>query len=182
MAKAQVLIEEEDMTASAYPQSTLDRFWLKVTIGSPDECWPWTGTLFDSGYGAFWLNRHNLRAHRFAYEISVGAIQHGVVMHKCDNRICCNPRHLRDATDLDNIADRDAKGRQARGEKSAMAKLTAADIIRIRDDRRHQREIAKSYGVCKSTIGYIKRGEYWRHIPTVSPDITTGAILKGEAI
>lgn len=34
-----------------------------------------------------------------------------VVMHLCDNTECVNPSHLRLATQIENIADRDAKKR-----------------------------------------------------------------------
>lgn len=140
------------------------RFWSKVAIGERNECWPWLAGKFDSGYGAFSLRPGKLvRAHRFAFTLYWGAPVHNA-LHECDNKPCCNPWHLWDGTTMENVADRDAKGRQARGETSGTAKLTAAQVLIIRADPREQREIARDYGVCKSTIGYIKRLENWRHL------------------
>lgn len=150
----------------AYPTLSspdIARFWSKVAIGRPDECWPWRAGAFDSGYGAFSIGRRLLRAHKVAFELSNGPLPDGMrACHTCDNRPCCNPAHLWSGSDADNVADRDRKGRTARGERSGTAKLTVATARLIRRDTGKQRDIAKRFGVCKSTVGYIKRGEYWK--------------------
>jgi hypothetical protein len=129
------------------------------------SCWPWLAGKFDNGYGAFDLNGKNIKAHRFAYELTHERIPVGLdVLHSCDNRPCCNPHHLWVGTCGDNIKDRDSKFRQARGERIGAAKLTGDQIQAIRSDPREQCVIAKDYGVCKSTIGYVKRGQYWSHV------------------
>jgi hypothetical protein len=59
--------------------------------------------------------------HRLVYELETGSeLRSGdIVMHTCDNPSCCNPRHLKVGTQLDNVRDRDAKGRTHRGLKPA---------------------------------------------------------------
>jgi len=37
-------------------------FWSKVNVGYQFECWPWTGTKSERGYGVV----KNVRAHRIA--------------------------------------------------------------------------------------------------------------------
>jgi hypothetical protein len=140
------------------------RFWPRVQIGEINDCWPWTGGRFDNGYGAFAMKgRSNVRAHRYVYELTNGSIPPGmVVLHSCDNPPCCNPLHLAVGTQQDNVDDRNRKLRQARGEAAGSAKLTKEQVVVIRSDPREQRAIAADYGVCKSTIGYIKRRESWR--------------------
>ena len=144
----------------------VDRFWSKVQIGGPDDCWPWLAGCFDKSYGAFSVTSDILvQAHRFACEITDGALPDDVVVrHSCDNPPCCNPSHLLRGTELDNINDRQQRGRQARGETSGNSKLTAEQVLLIRADTRDQRAIAADYGVSKSLVGAIKRGEVWAEL------------------
>ncbi len=37
--------------ASVISESTLARFWAKVDVRGPDECWPWRGATDPKGYG-----------------------------------------------------------------------------------------------------------------------------------
>jgi HNH endonuclease len=103
-----------------YKDDIEDRFWSKVDIGSPDECWPWTAGPRSKGrgYGGFKLNnpRRTISSHRMAYELTYGLEPYDpenpiVVRHKCDNEPCCNPAHLELGTPLDNVHDRDDRGR-----------------------------------------------------------------------
>jgi hypothetical protein len=62
-----------------------------------------------------------IQAHRIAWMLSnQHPIPDGmVVMHRCDNPRCCRPDHLLVGTQAENIADRVAKGRSARGRAPA---------------------------------------------------------------
>jgi hypothetical protein len=94
-------------------------FWDRVDRSAgPDACWPWTGAINKSGYGSYCVAGGAVRtASRVAYELTHGPIPPGpgyhglVVMHSCDNRPCCNPKHLSLGTQADNNFDRDQKGR-----------------------------------------------------------------------
>ena len=89
------------------------RFWSKVAVKAPSECWLWTG--WDaSNYGRSYLKGKRVKAHRFAFGIANGKrLPDGdiVVRHTCDNPGCCNPHHLVPGTQADNIADRDSRRR-----------------------------------------------------------------------
>lgn len=64
------------------------------------------------GYSQVHINGKTKRAHRVVYENIYGPIPLGLlVMHKCDNRRCINPLHLRLGTAKDNTLDSIAKGR-----------------------------------------------------------------------
>ena len=75
------------------------RFWSKVAIGAPDECWPWIACINKKGYGHFRLKGRLNRAHRVAYELITGLIPAGLTIdHLCRNRKCVNPQHLEAVT------------------------------------------------------------------------------------
>lgn len=85
-----------------------ERFWRQVAKGQKSKCWPYTGAARDrKGYGGFhWKDKKMMRAHRMAWILTNGPIDEGlVVTHRCDNKVCCNPYHLRLGTVADNNAD-----------------------------------------------------------------------------
>lgn len=86
-------------------QSHEERFWAKVDTSG--ECWTWTACLKSNGYGSFRLLGSMRLAHRVAYEMEVGPIPEGMqIDHKCHNRACVRPEHLRLATHAQNQANR----------------------------------------------------------------------------
>jgi len=126
-------------------------------------CWNWIGHVHHTGYGMY---RSNL-AHRFSYTMQNGSIPDGLwVLHKCDNRKCVNPSHLFLGTPQDNIDDMMAKGRgnKARGEAVGNSRLSAVDIVAIRNDVRTQKQIAGDYGISCSTVQAIKAKRIWAHV------------------
>lgn len=84
------------------PLTPEERFWSKVA--KTDSCWLWTGALSPKGYGDFYVGPTKYRAHRYAYEITKGAIPEGLTIdHLCRVPHCVNPAHLEAVTDVENI-------------------------------------------------------------------------------
>lgn len=96
----------------AQRQPFLERFWSRVQIKGPDECWPWTGSKLPKGYGMFdcGSGRHNRSkqyVHRIAWELHYRKqLPKGKIgRHKCNHTWCANPRHVRPGTYKQNTAD-----------------------------------------------------------------------------
>lgn len=91
------------------------RFWDKVIISTPKECWKWSGVTDGAGYGMIHLDSNNkkcIKVHRLSYELHNGILKKGmVIMHTCDNPVCVNPNHLKQGTQKDNMRDCSRKGR-----------------------------------------------------------------------
>jgi hypothetical protein len=165
------------MATSQYTPSDRERFWSKVDrSGGMFTCWNWIAALDDKHYGAFMMpgNRKH-RSHRVAWEMTHGPIPEGLcVLHNCpdgDNPRCCNPGHLWLGTQLQNIEDMKNKGRGRgkvmHGEANPAHKLTPALVEEIRQRYAEggigKRKLAREYGVGKSTVVRILRGETWNH-------------------
>ncbi len=105
------------MAHPKYTPKQIARYRSKVGQPVPPRgCCLWTAGKFKNGYGAFWVNGQNHRAHRVAWEIANGPIPDGLgVLHQCDTPACQNVNHLFLGTNIDNTADKVAKGRQAKG-------------------------------------------------------------------
>ena len=93
-----------------------ERFWEKVRILGPDECWEWQAARTVKNYGRLSAGRGvHLKAHRVAFVLENGPVPDGnCVLHTCDNPSCCNPAHLFAGTFKDNTADMIEKGRWSR--------------------------------------------------------------------
>src|SRR5688500_13566864 len=49
------------------------RFWTKVNVCGPDDCWEWQANRYINGYGCFFAKRgSSVPAHRFAYILTHG--------------------------------------------------------------------------------------------------------------
>lgn len=173
------------MPRGVYPHPTADqRLWAKTDSSrGPYACWPCEGFRITGEYVHFWFHGRPVVAHRVAWILTFGLIPPKLqVCHACDNPPCVNPAHLFLGTQLDNMRDKVAKGRQAsglrngsythperrrRGVEHGQAQLTESQVYEIR--RRAEagalhRVLAADFHVSKGNISYIVRGETWQHL------------------
>lgn len=157
-------------------KQTAESFWAKVAKGKRSECWEWQRTCNNTGYGTVAWHGTNYTAHRVAAWLSglidspnapKGSWEMTHVLHKCDNRKCCNPHHFFLGSYGDNQKDAYNKKRkkQPKGEAHANAKLTNLQAKAIRNSYANgmtQMQLADIYGVSQRVISLIVRGETYK--------------------
>lgn len=152
---------------SRRPPNRRLKFWDRVDRTDLFGCWPYTGPRTEGGYGITSLGSStSTSAHRRAWLETFGPIPVGMVIrHDCDNPPCCNPSHLRIGTHADNIADKVARNRQAKGERNGRARLTIEQVREIRrrgDAGENPTTLAQEFGVSRRAIVYIIQRINWR--------------------
>lgn len=159
-------------------EKLMKRFWSRVDVGKPDECWEWQAAM-RNGYGAIRDNGKLYSSHRVAFVATHGVPDVGLVIgHKCDNRACCNPSHLEAITPGQN--NRDAHGRIKfhlnRGEDAPNAVLTEEIVRQI--VHMHQeyglgpRAITRKLGLDikhRRAVNNVLLGDTWSHVTGIEP-------------
>lgn len=126
------------------------------------------------GYGSTSRKGKTYWMHRVVYceanNLTLDAINGEVVRHKCDNPRCINPEHLELGTHKDNMLDMTSRNRQAVGERQGAAKLTATEVMVIRESYvRGSKEfgqyaLSRRFKVDQTTIKDILKGRNWKHL------------------
>lgn len=168
-------------------------FWQKVDAsGGEETCWPWTAaSQHDFGYGSVSWEGVHTQAGRVAYALHHGlplaSIFGDVLRHVCPgggNPRCCNPRHLRLGTQKQNMHDRMAAGRYARGDEHFATKVRDDDIREMREvywnaprgNRPTLVSLGERYGVYWGTVHRLLHG---RSRPEAGGP--TGELIPGAA-
>jgi hypothetical protein len=158
------------------PPPRLITFRFLASLIRPEDgplttpCWIiWDRARTPNGYVNLRCNGKPRGAHRLMYELLFGPIPDGLlVRHHCDRKVCINPCHLDVGMPAHNVADKMARGREARGERNGWAKLTETQICEIRDLLKQSalshRRIGDLFGVSKTAICDIGRGATWKHV------------------
>lgn len=148
-----------------------ERFESKVE--RTPTCWLWRGALNNMGYGVLKRRAGSSLAHRIAFELFKGPIQHGlIVRHSCDTPRCVNPHHLCVGTKRDNTNDMVFRGRArfgvVRGEGHPGAKLTTRGVALMKlllECGVASVRLATLFGVSDTKVAHVKLGRAWSHVP-----------------
>lgn len=155
------------------------RFWSKVEVGEVDDCWLWLRGRFPNTYGSFRYKGRAVGSHRIAFLLATGALPSRLACHHCNNRLCCNPRHIYDGTPKQNKADsirvgtsyrggHAMVGKAAHGEAHGHAKLTRLQVVAIRERALivSVAQVAREYQTPYGTIHAIVTGKNRRYEST----------------
>lgn len=161
------------------------RFEPRVLRLGPDDCWPWMGAM-RNGYGCIKHDKQCLGSHVVAFVIAYGPVPEGkLVTHDCDNRPCCNPKHLKAGTFTSNVVEMFDRRRVAKilGAAAWNAKLDEGDVRLIHALRiggySYQR-IANILGYAKSTVKNAGQQRTWKHIAKPTSDEATVIIREAN--
>lgn len=128
------------------------------------ECWTWKLCFNTGGYGSFRrASGATEQAHVYSYALHNNKLSKygkpqvsGLILHKCGNRKCCNPKHLYEGSYKDNARDSIEHGTFV----SATVKLSYSDIIKLQQSGASQVDIAKVANVTQSGISrFISRNK-----------------------
>jgi hypothetical protein len=133
-------------------------------------------------YGKF----AGLLAHRIAYHLTYGLKHENdslyCVKHICNNKLCCNPKHLIEDTQSNNHNDAINDGLSNQNGIGVLTNEHVKNILWILTYQWNCHtvtKLSKLYGVSPMTIRYIKSRKTWKHILTpLINDIPPGPKLK----
>ena len=138
----------------------IDVFRVIDMTGGNDACWPFTGKTNDKNRPWFTCEGKKFLAYRLVYELvhGEGSLEGMFARHKCDNEICCNPRHIIKGTHQDNMNDMKERERHGLPHHTvrAIRKLGAVGIT--------HRAIADRFGIARSTVSEIVERKSYQHV------------------
>jgi len=149
-------------------------------------------SLYSKRYPSISLSKNKKKesdsVHRLVLKAFVGDPPKG---HECrhldGNQMNNRLSNLEWGTPKRNQADRIKHGTSNRGERNHFAKLTVADVRKIKQlypsSGMSQAEVSKMFGINRATVSYIYHGKTWTHIkPGPTPSWNNEAKESGEII
>lgn len=130
--------------------------YINMMNGDTTVCWPWIGATGGKHGRPYVRYQGKVRtAYSVVYELTSGDIVGTrLIRHKCDNPICCNPKHLEIGTQKQNMQDMKER------ERHGVPKIVKNAWLKLRSDGVAIKEIASRYGVSATAVSvFIKQAE-----------------------
>lgn len=152
-------IRKEEEVAIDY-EEVLKRLKQKSSEVS-NGCWQWKNQLRPNTYPTIEIQgvqyRANIAAASIRENIKMCDVPKGLhACHKCNNKLCVNPEHIKFGTPRENQLD------VLDTETSKGVKLNWKKAEEIRLSTQTNKELSDQYHVNESTINNIKKGRIWR--------------------
>ena len=154
--------------------------WFNAQLVPDGDCllWPRRRDELRNGvktYGKVAFQGKTLRTHRVAFFLQHGRWPNPNCNHTCDNPACCNPAHLYEGDQQDNVADMVRRGRRITtkgrhvnvGSANGNAKLDEFKVMAIRRlcaaGNTHA-AVAALFDVSQPIVNNIVKGRTWKHV------------------
>lgn len=135
------------------------------------DCWEWRGCM--NGPVPSMKHGGKVANVRRLVLIECGVAMKGfIATYTCGNPKCVNPEHTARSTraqmnrritaGMSSATNTLRAKRIAEAKRERQAKLSRDDVDRIRASDDRYEDLAARFGVSKSLIGRVKRGEVWR--------------------
>lgn len=147
-----------------YTGSDIKRFESQII--KTKSCWTFK-SYNHGGYHAFTAGGIRHLAHRWYWQQLNNRVltPKELVLHKCDNKKCVNPKHLYVGSTRDNAIDAIKRLKPTRycGVQHCKAKLTVAKVLKLRKlyGKYNYIELASLFNVHKNTIRAAVVGITW---------------------
>ncbi len=143
-----------------------ERLFTKRFINPATECWEWTGHCNSGGYGVICLNGRQRIVSRISANMFLKFDTQSplLVLHRCDNPPCFNPKHLFIGTQFENLKDMTCKGHRATWKRFRQTKLNPKKIKEIRqmlNDNISMKKIGLRFNICATHVWRIKHKKRW---------------------
>ena len=135
------------------------------------DCWEWRGCM----NGSIPIMKHDGKVSNVRRLVLTdrGVPMKGfIATYACGNPMCVNPEHTarssraqmnrRIMADMSSATNALRSKRIAEVKRRTDAKLSQADVEQIRASGDTHQDLAARFGISKSIIGRIKRGEMWK--------------------
>lgn len=148
------------------PRGSVKRWLQDHATHDGDECLVWPFSRHPDGRAQM----GSAKPSRLICEMAHGPAptKRHEAAHSCGNAYggCVNPKHLRWATPVENAADKRIHGTVVEGEAHFYAKLTEADVRRIRQMAQTvpQKDLCPIFGVNANTISKVVSRKSWKHV------------------
>lgn len=163
----------------------LDLKLFRRCVWRKSGCFEWDGHRTREGYGRIGLKpgqaalvgrSRYITTHRLMWFLMRGSLPGpGLgVLHRCDNRLCCNIAHLYIGTQADNVQDCIDRGRvrrpaeYMRGSAHPNSILDETLVREIRSKYATGRfrliDLAAEYGIAKCTVSAVTTRRLWAHV------------------
>lgn len=147
------------------------KYILERSEKQTSGCWHWTGCLRPDGYGKTSAYGKQCLAHRLSYCIWSGMsmTDEKLVLHKCNNKKCVNPKHLYAGTQYENVQDYIRIGVRpfrhnyngANNPNLVLDIKACTEIKNLLNNGVSVRELCNKFGCSYKPIYAIKNGTHW---------------------
>lgn len=150
-----------------FTEKQIARFWKNVDIKTLNQCWNWRLGVDHDGYGKVRIGGRALIAHRVAFALGQETELPGrdtEIRHTCDNRRCCNPKHLVAGSHTDNMQDMLLRGRRSVAANWHLKlEKTRADQLRFDfQNGLSKRALSRKYNIVTKHVRDILKGISWK--------------------